>query len=67
MFVLHKALNGRHPTMAFFRRREERKRQRLAEEESQEGTDMAIAAYGISLAPFTSFNYLGRVLLAADD
>ena len=28
---------------------------------------MAIAAYGISLAPFTSFNYLGRFLLMEGD
>ena len=43
------------------------KRRRLAEEEAQAGTELAIIAYEISLSPFTSFNYMRRVLLAKDD
>ena len=67
MFVSHKALNGRHLATAFFRRGEERKQRHLAEEEARSGIELAITAYGIPLTPFTSFKYLGRVLLSADD
>ena len=30
------------------------------------GTDIVLTSYGVSLAPFTSFKYLGRVLMAED-
>ena len=30
------------------------------------GTDMVLTSYGVSLAPFTSFKYPGRVLMAED-
>ena len=67
IFVSHKALNGRHLATAFCQRGEERKRCHLAEEEARAGTELAITAYGIPLAPVTPFKYLGRVLSAADD
>ena len=62
MFVLHKALNGRHLTAAFCRRGDERKWRRLAEEEARAGGEGAITAYGILLSPVNSFKYFGRVL-----
>ena len=49
------------------RRGAERKWPRLAEEEARAGTDMAITAYGVPLAPVTSFKYLGRFIVAEDD
>ena len=66
MFVFHKALNVLHLLTAFFRRGEESNWRCLAEEEAQAGKERAILAYGIPLAPVTSFKYLGRVLLVAD-
>ena len=36
------------------------------EKEARVGEEAAITAYGIPLAPVTSFNYLGIILLAAD-
>ena len=67
MFVSHKALNRPHLTTAFFRQGEERKLSHLAEEEAREGAEAAITAYGIPLAPVTSFKYIVRILSAADD
>ena len=65
IFWSHKALNGRHLTMAFCLQGSERKRCRLAEEEERTGAETEITEYGIPLALVTSFNYLGRVLLVA--
>ena len=62
MFVSHKASNVCHRVVAFFRKGEERKRLRLADDKAQAGTYMAISAYGIPLSPVTSFKYLGRVI-----
>ena len=67
MFVSHKALNRRHLATNFCYRGEERKRCRLAEEDKWAGAELASTAYGISLAPVTSFKYLGRFILAVDD
>ena len=67
MFVSHKDLNGWHMKTAFFRQVSERKRCRLAEEEARPGAETEITAYRTPLAPVTSFKYLGRVLLAADN
>ena len=64
MMVLWKALNGQHVTTAQCENREERKRQRLAEEEIRES---AFQAYGRPLVTVTSFKYSRRVLAAADD
>ena len=38
----------------------------MLEEEARAGTDMAIAEYGITLAPVNSFKYLGRFLSMVD-
>ena len=43
------------------------KRQQLAEEEERVVTSRAFSAYGRPLEMVTSFRYLGRVILAADD
>ena len=67
MFVLHKALYGRHLSAAFFRRGEKRNWRRLAEEEERAGTEMAIIAYGTPLFPVTYSMYLGRVLSVVDN
>ena len=67
MFVSHKAFNGRNIVTEFFQRGDERKRRCLAEEEARLGAELTITAYGIPLYPVTSFKYLGRVILAADD
>ena len=61
IFVSHKALNSWLLAKVFFHGGEERKWRRLVEEEARVGEDMKITAYGIPLAPFTSFNYLGRI------
>ena len=45
----------------------ERKWRRLAKEESREGTERILNAYGVPLSHFTSFKYLGIVLAAEDD
>ena len=66
MFVPHKSLNGRNPATDFCRMGGGSKRRRLEEEEAQAGTEMVITAYGILLAPSTSFKYLGRFLLSED-
>ena len=67
MFVSHKALNGRHLIAEFFRRGEERKRHRLAEEEAREWSETVITTYGIYLTPVYSFKYLVRALYALDE
>ena len=67
MLVSHKVLNGQHLTTDFFQQRAERKRRLLVEKESRAGTEAGITAYGIPLAPVTSFKYLGIILLDADD
>ena len=45
----------------------ERKQHRLAEEEAWAGAEAEVTANDIPLYPVTSFRYLGRVLLAAND
>ena len=45
----------------------DQKLRRLAEEEKQAVTPRAFSAYGIPLFMVTSFQYLGRMILAADD
>ena len=67
MFVSHKTLNGRILTTAFCRRRSKRKGYCLVEEEARAGADTSFTAYGVPLAPVTSFVYLGRVFLVDDD
>ena len=67
VFVSHNSLNDRNLTTAFFRRGMERKQHRLAEEEAWAGAEAEVTANDIPLYPVTSFRYLGRVLLAAND
>ena len=62
-----KALKGKHLTTEFCQRVEERKRRCLAEEEIRAGKELVIKSYCVLLTPVTSFKYLGRVLLEADD
>ena len=45
----------------------ERKQRRLAEEEEREVISQAFGTYGLPLDIVTSFRYLVRVILAADD
>ena len=45
----------------------ERKRQRLAEMEVRESTEMAFEVYGKQLKTVHSFKYLGRILTEGDD
>ena len=67
MFVAQKALNGRNLATEFFRRVAERKGRRLAEDEARTWTEMALIAYGVTLAPIYSFKHLGIVLVAEED
>ena len=67
MFVLHKDLNKSHMTTTFFQLVAKIKRHILDEEESRVGAETALKAYGTPLALVTSFNYLGRILTAADE
>ena len=67
MFVPHKELNSWHLRAALCCRGEQGRQRRLADEESQEGTEIAINSYGISLYPVTSFKYMGRFLLVEDN
>ena len=67
MFVSQKALNNRHLLVAFCCRVEESNKCRMAEEKAREGTERLITDYSIPLSPFTSFKYLGRFLLEADN
>ena len=45
----------------------ERKRQRLAEAERRESTEMAFEVYGQQIQLVPRFTYLGRVMTAGDD
>ena len=67
MFFPQKALNGRHLKTDFCRWGTEKKWSHLEEEESLEGTERAITAYGFPLFQVTFFNYMGRVLAAEYD
>ena len=62
--MTQRALNGLYPLIELCHRGEERKRLRLVEEEARVGAATAISAYGIPLAPISSFKYIVRVLLA---
>ena len=58
MFVSHKALNSRHMTTAFWRRKVERKRRHLAGEDARAGADKDFKADGIPLSQVTSFKFI---------
>ena len=67
MFVLWRALNGRHKSTTMCKRGAERKRRRLAEAEIRESTEMAFEVYGQQIQSVPRFTYLGRVMTAGDD
>ena len=67
MFVSHKALNGHRLTTALCQQGEERKRRCLTEEGSRAGGEASITSYGIPLSLVTSFKYISRFLLAAEN
>ena len=60
-------MNGRKPGTAQCTKGEERKRQRLAEAETQESTERVFKGYGEPIKNVTEFKYLGRVLTAGDE
>ena len=67
MLVPLKSLNGMHRCTSQCNHGVERKRRGLAEEEEREVTARAFSPYERPLYMVTSFRYLGRVILAADD
>ena len=67
ILVMWKSLNGMHRSKVQCKRGAERKRQRLAAEEEREVTSMAFSAYGRPLEMVTSFQYLGQLILVADN
>ena len=67
MLVPCRLLNGMHQRTSQWKKRAERKQQRLAAEEEQVVISRAFRAYGRPLGMVTYFWYLGRGILAADD
>ena len=58
------ALNDRHPETAICDKGGNSKRNRLATEDSREGTDTYFQAYSLFLAKLVPLKYLGRLLTA---
>ena len=67
MLVPYRSLNVSHNGTAHCKKGAEQKQQRLVTEEEREVTSRSLSAYGLPLNVVTSFKYLGRVLLMADD
>ena len=67
MLVPWKDLIGWNVTTTQCSKGAERRRRRLAEEETRESVERYFQAYGRPLATFTLFKYLGQVLTAAHD
>ena len=67
MFVLWRALNGRHKSTEMCRNGADRKRRRLAEAEVRYSTEIAFEVYGQHIQSVPRFKYLGRVLTEGDD
>ena len=67
MLVSSKSLNETQRRMAQCPWGAERKRRKLAAEEEREVTARYFSAYGRPLEMATSFKYLGRLILAADN
>ena len=65
MFVPQKSLNVRYPLTDLCRQGEDQKRRQLVEDEARVGASTVLSAYGIPLAPVSSFKYPGIVLLEA--
>ena len=67
ILVLWKDLNGNHRRIEQYNQGVERKRQKLAAEEEREVTARSFSAYGRPLDMVTSFRYMGKVILVADE
>ena len=61
------SLNRMHWCIEQCKKVAERKRRRVVAEEEQTVTSRAFSAYGHPLEMVASFQYLGQVILAADD
>ena len=61
-FVSEWALNGRHRSTEIYQRWEKRKLCRLAAEEGEAGSAMALTAYVHPLTLIPPFKHLGKVL-----
>ena len=66
MLVTWSALNRMHLATSQCAKGAEMKCRRLVEEELRESLKRAFQAYGEQLETFTSFKYLGRVLIVGD-
>ena len=67
IMVPWKALNGRPQATALCRQGEERKRQRIEEDELRDRTERAFDAYGNPIEMVKQFKYLGRLMTAGDE
>ena len=67
MFMSHKALRIRHMMTSFYQEGVERKRRRLAAEESRVGAEPAFTEDGIPLVQLTSLKYIIQIIMEADD
>ena len=67
MLVPWRELNGRHLATDQCDKGAERYCRRLVEEEMQESAERASQAYRRPLETFTSFKYLGQILMAGND
>ena len=67
MFVLWRALNGRHKNTEIYRVGADKKRQQLAEAEVRDSTEMAFEVYREQIQTVPRFKYLGRILTEGDD
>ena len=67
MFVLWRALNGRHKSTMMCKSGAEMKRQSLVEAEIRESTEMVFEVYGQQIKSVPRFTYLGRVMTEGDD
>ena len=67
MLVPWRSLNGRNKITAMCRSGKEKKRQRLAEIETRESTEMVFEVYRKQLKTVPSFKYLGRIPTAGDN
>ena len=67
MLLPQQALNVRHPATAQCARGAERKRRRLAKEETRESLERDFEAYREPIKNVSTFRYLGRMLTAGDN
>ena len=67
MFVLYRALNGRHKSTMMCKRGAKSKRWRLEDAEKRENTEVAFEVYGQQIQSVPRFTYLVRVMTAGDE